>query len=199
MSKASKQAAALLNLRKINKWNVGQNRPSVVKMELSETNFDIDLDLCDKLIPWLNPEYWSTALREAALRSGAPGPAVEQSNFNNTSHPLKEEFMCETTNKITNHFKFTRSNNIISIQDILPPPTALEIQQGCCQRPFGQSGENRYICTICGKHFSFMFSFRNHQKIHTGIGLHFCLFCPKTFPSRRKWKVWVFCLFENMH
>ena len=189
-------------------------------MELSKTNFDIDLDLYDKLIPCLNPEYWSTALRGAALRSGASSSAncvpstlrssclpswmtgqVEESNFNDSSHPLKEEFVCEICQKaftrkcyLNNHKRthdahhtitFTNSNNIIPIQDILPPPTDQERQQGHCQRPFYQTGNNRYICTVCGKHFSVMKNVRIHQNIHTGEKPYKCPTCPKDFANDR--------------
>ena len=167
-------------------------------MELSKTNFDIDLDLYDKLIPWLNPEYWSTALCEAALRSGAPGPGVEQSSFNDSSHTIKEEFVCEICQKaftrkcyLTNHkrsHQFTFINSI-SIQDIHPPPTDLENQEGYCRRPLCQTGQNRYICTICGKHFPSMKRIRCHQKIHTGIGLYRCRFCQRSFAYMHSWKV----------
>ena len=178
------------------------------KMELSKTNFDIDLDLYDKLIPWLNrvPSALHLSCTPSWMRGGAPRPGallsapsalhpscvpswltgqVEQSHFNDESHSLKEESVCETTNKRTYDFKFTKKNNIILIQDIQPPPTDLEIQQGYCQRPFCQTGQNRYICTICGKHFSYIGNFRIHQKNHTGIGLNCCQFCQKTFASRR--------------
>ena len=168
------------------------------KMELSETNFDIDLDLHDKLIPWLNRV--PSALHLSCIPGLARGQ-VEQSSFNDSSHTIKEEFVCDICQKaftsiciLTNHkrsheFAFTRTNNIIPIQDIHPPPTDLERQQGHCQRPFCQTGQNRYICTICGKHFSSMRMIKDHQKIHTGIGLHFCRFCQKSFTNLQNWKV----------
>ena len=178
-------------------------------MELSQTNFDVDLDLYDQLIPWLNRV--PSALYLSCIPSWMRGQ-VEQSSFNDASHTrkdevvcdihpsstaleshtLKEEFEYETTNKRTYDFKFNRNNNIIPIQDIQPPPTAIERQQGYCQRPFCQTGQNRYICTICGKHFSYIGHFRIHKKIHTGIGLHCCRFCQKIFACKRNWKVWVF-------
>ena len=174
-------------------------------MELSETNFDIDLDLHDKLIPWLNRV--PSALHLSCIPiPGLIKDQVEQSSFNDSSHTIKEEFVCEicqkaftskcylTTHKRTHEFAFTRTNNIIPIQDIHPPPTDLERQQGHCQRPFCQTGQNRYICTICGKHFSSMRMIKDHQKIHTGIGLHCCRFCQKSFTNMKNWKVWINCI-----
>ena len=234
-------------------------------MELSQTNFDIDLDEYDTEIPWLNripsalylscvpsPNAISNSVQAALLQNSSTNKAsvdlcersdvmpdvnypnirwndtfakpkskpktksvqavkckVEQSSFNDSSHPLHElcnkPFVCERCQKsftkkcfLINHKRthdtikfngFTKSNNIIPVQDILPPPSTLESQHGYCRRPFCETGQNRYICTICGKHFSRMRMINDHQKIHTGIGLHCCQFCPRSFTRYRCWKV----------
>ena len=85
--------------------------------------------------------------------------------------------------------KFHKYNNIISIEEIIPPPSALERKQGHCLRPFRQTGQNRYICTHCGKHFLSKSILRIHQKIHTGIGMQFCRFCQKSFTRKNSWEV----------
>ena len=164
-------------------------------MELSQTNFDVDLDLHDKLIPWLNRV--PSALHLSCIPSWMRGH-VEQSSFNDSSHTIKEEFVCEICQKaftrkcyLINHkrsHQFTFKNSI-PIQDIHPPPTALESQKGHCRRPLCQTGQNRYICTTCGKHFSSMRMIKIHQKIHTGIGLYCCRFCQKSFTFLHRWKV----------
>ena len=140
-------------------------------MELSKTDFDIDLDQYDTEIPWLN------RIPSAPYLSCVPSPnpifksvqADVQSTSNDSSHPLdKLRDICNnlTTHNRTHTIAKTKSN-IIPIQEI--HPTAFEIQQGYCQRQFGQTGKQRYICTICGKHYSLMDYLRIHQKVHTSL------------------------------
>ena len=221
-------------------------------MELSKTNFDIDLDQYDSEIPWLNripsalylsctpsPNAFSKNVQNSRtnkafvdlcersnvmpdvnypdIRRKWMTGQVEQSSFNDPRHPLNEicdkPFVCEICQKAFRmkchlskhkkaHYKITiakpkskpqtkfhRSNNIIPIKDILPPPTILESQHGYCRRPFCETGKQRYICTICGKHFSQLRRIKDHLKIHTGIGLHCCQFCSRSFTRKDSWEV----------
>ena len=112
---------------------------------------------------------------------------VEQSNFNDPSHPLdklldicnkalrrleeksEEKYACEVCQRtfaryrdLTNHQKTHTVQKPIPMQEI--HPNAHEIQQGYCLRTFFQTGKQRYICTTCGKHFSlYSLLLNNHQ------------------------------------
>lgn len=199
-------------------------------MKLSPTYFDLDLDSYDTEIPWLksvpcvpspnnisknvqsdviqNTKKDSYCLRERnpSFRWNWMTGEVEQSNFDESSHPLDElldlcnkspigkkgkenQHACEICQStfarscdLANHkrthepkskLKFNKYNNVLPMQEI--HPTAHEIQQGYCIRTLCQSAKQRYVCTICGKHFSFLKNLRSHQKIHTSIGLsNFC-------------------------
>ena len=81
------------------------------------------------------------------------------------------------------------SNNIIPKSDIEPPPTSAERRQGYCLRPFRDSGQQRYICTVCGKHYTTMYNMRQHRNIHTGSGLHSCRYCGRSFTHKHVWEV----------
>ena len=176
-------------------------------MELSKTSFDIDLDKHDNEIPWLKINSCvpsSNAIFKKGQSDGIQNcPSfrwnwmtgeVEQSNFNDPSHPLdklldicnkalrrleeksEEKYACEVCQRtfaryrdLTNHQKTHTVQKPIPMQEI--HPNAHEIQQGYCLRTFFQTGKQRYICTTCGKHFSFMGHLRMHQRIHTSVGL----------------------------
>merc|ERR1712062_203700 len=45
------------------------------------------------------------------------------------------------------------SNNVINKYAINPPPSEAENRQGFCLRQF-KGGQQRFICTICGKHYT---------------------------------------------
>ena len=218
-------------------------------MELSKTDFDIDLDSYDTEIPWLksissalylscvpSPNDISKSVQsdhiqkstgnkdsidhcerndvKTSIRWNWMTGQFEQFSFNDSSHPLNElcdkPFVCQICQRtftrmcnLTSHkrthiakpkskpkTKFHKFNNIIPIEDIVPPPTALERQQGHCRRLFCQTETgHRYICTACGKHFSLMNYLRTHKKIHTGIGLHWCQFCQKSFTLKHALEV----------
>ena len=81
------------------------------------------------------------------------------------------------------------SNNIISKHDIHPPPTSAERRQGYCLRPFRDTGQQRYICCVCGKHYTTMYNMRQHRNIHTGSGLHSCRYCGRSFTHKHVWEV----------
>ena len=81
------------------------------------------------------------------------------------------------------------SNNIISKNDISPSPTTIEKKQGYCLRPFNETGQQRYICTVCGKHYTTMYNMRQHRNIHTGSGLHSCRYCGRSFTHKHVWEV----------
>ena len=81
------------------------------------------------------------------------------------------------------------SNNIIPKGDINPPPTSAERRQGYCLRPFRDTGQQRYICTVCGKHYTTMYNMRQHRNIHTGSGLHSCRYCGRSFTHKHVWEV----------
>lgn len=81
------------------------------------------------------------------------------------------------------------SNNIICKNEIEPPPTAMEKRQGYCLRPFRETGQQRYICTVCGKHYTTMYNMRQHRNIHTGSGLHCCRYCGRSFTHKHVWEV----------
>ena len=94
------------------------------------------------------------------------------------------------------------SNNIISKTEIEPAPTAVERRQGYCLRPFKETGQQRYICVVCGKHYTTMYNMRQHRNIHTGSGLHSCRYCGRSFTHKHVWevrkiiKIYVFDRFE---
>merc|ERR1712012_1481048 len=52
------------------------------------------------------------------------------------------------------------SNNIIPKEEIVPAPTNIERKQGYCLRPFRETGQQRYICAVCGKHYTTMYNMR---------------------------------------
>ena len=81
------------------------------------------------------------------------------------------------------------SNNIIPKEEIVPAPTAIERKQGYCLRPFRETGQQRYICTVCGKHYTTMYNMRQHRNIHTGSGLHCCRYCGRSFTHKHVWEV----------
>ena len=81
------------------------------------------------------------------------------------------------------------SNNIISKTEIEPAPTAVERRQGYCLRPFKETGQQRYICVVCGKHYTTMYNMRQHRNIHTGSGLHSCRYCGRSFTHKHVWEV----------
>ena len=81
------------------------------------------------------------------------------------------------------------SNNIIPKEEIVPPPTTIEKKQGYCLRPFRETGQQRYICTVCGKHYTTMYNMRQHRNIHTGSGLHCCRYCGRSFTHKHVWEV----------
>ena len=105
------------------------------------------------------------------------------------------------------------SNNIIPKEEIVPPPTNIERKQGYCLRPFRETGQQRYICTVCGKHYTTMYNMRQHRNIHTGSGLHSCRYCGRSFTHKHVWEVRTYLrvifrevrtqkvnfLFENKH
>jgi hypothetical protein len=80
------------------------------------------------------------------------------------------------------------SNNVIDKKDITPPPTASEVAQGYCLRPF-KNGQQRYICIVCGKHYTTTYNMRQHRNIHTGRGLHCCRYCGRDFTHKHVWEV----------
>ena len=84
------------------------------------------------------------------------------------------------------------SNNIISKTEIEPAPTAIERRQGYCLRPFKDTGQQRYICVVCGKHYTTMYNMRQHRNIHTGSGLHSCRYCGRSFTHKHVWEVSLF-------
>ena len=84
------------------------------------------------------------------------------------------------------------SNNIIPKEEIVPPPTNIERKQGYCLRPFRETGQQRYICTVCGKHYTTMYNMRQHRNIHTGSGLHSCRYCGRSFTHKHVWEVRVY-------
>lgn len=91
------------------------------------------------------------------------------------------------------------SNNIIPKNDINPPPTAVERKQGYCLRPFRETGQQRYICTVCGKHYTTMYNMRQHRNIHTGSGLHSCRYCGRSFTHKHVWEVRISYVISTMH
>lgn len=80
------------------------------------------------------------------------------------------------------------SNNIMDKAEIHPPPTTVERKQGYCLRPFRNTGQQRYICTVCGKHYTTMYNMRQHRNIHTGAGLHTCRYCGRDFTHKHVWE-----------
>ena len=215
------KASSCSSLRKINKLIVVHS----VRMELSNTNFDIDLDSYDTEIPWLKsvqiPNAISKSVQAVVTQNSTEINDVQEqvegsSIIEVLSHSLDK--LSDICNKLEEHKiiskgekgpnpqilkrkkqpkpaqtspnKFHKYNNIIPIEEIIPPPSALERKQGHCLRPFRQTGQNRYICTNCGKHFLSKSILRIHQKIHTGIGMQFCRFCQKSFTRKNSWEVY---------
>ena len=80
------------------------------------------------------------------------------------------------------------SNNVISKTSIHPPPTVEELKQGYCVRKFNNS-QQRFICTVCGKHYTTTYNMRQHQNIHSGSGLHTCRYCGRDFTHKHVWEV----------
>ena len=50
-------------------------------------------------------------------------------------------------------------------------------------------GQQRFICTICGKHYTTTYNMRQHKNIHTGAGLHTCRYCGRDFTHKHVWEV----------
>merc|ERR1719471_1931789 len=48
----------------------------------------------------------------------------------------------------------TNSNNILALDAIYPPADKSEMKKGFMLRPVGPGGQQRYICTECGKHYT---------------------------------------------
>lgn len=79
------------------------------------------------------------------------------------------------------------SNNVINKYAINPPPSEAENRQGFCLRQF-KGGQQRFICTICGKHYTTTYNMRQHKNIHTGAGLHTCRYCGRDFTHKHVWE-----------
>ena len=84
---------------------------------------------------------------------------------------------------------FSTHQKVLFQSDIHPPPTSAERRQGYCLRPFRDTGQQRYICTVCGKHYTTMYNMRQHRNIHTGSGLHSCRYCGRSFTHKHVWEV----------
>ena len=50
-------------------------------------------------------------------------------------------------------------------------------------------GQQRFICTICGKHYTTTYNMRQHKNIHSGAGLHTCRYCGRDFTHKHVWEV----------
>ena len=202
-----------------------------IRMELSKTNFDVDLDQCDTDIPWLktiprsvegpfmcdiccatfiqnrslqNHQFTQHGGRRSEKREKTFVCEICQKAFlkkNNlvrhrVIHIEEKPFLCEICQKsykrkadMVRHCKRHHTpktkqfvmtiKKIIPAQEIVPALNALEKLQGYCRRSINQT--ERYICTKCGKHYSSSYNVGQHIKIHTGIGLHRCQHCQKTF------------------
>ena len=55
--------------------------------------------------------------------------------------------------------------------------------------PVTDTGQQRYICVVCGKHYTTMYNMRQHRNIHTGSGLHSCRYCGRSFTHKHVWEV----------
>ena len=80
------------------------------------------------------------------------------------------------------------SNNVINKHQINPPPTEDEFKQGYCIRQFANS-QQRFICTVCGKHYTTTYNMRQHKNVHLGSGLHTCRYCGRDFTHKHVWEV----------
>ena len=80
------------------------------------------------------------------------------------------------------------SNNVIGRHQIQPPPTDEEKKQGYCIRQFANC-QQRFICTVCGKHYTTTYNMRQHQNVHSGSGLHTCRYCGRDFTHKHVWEV----------
>ncbi len=88
----------------------------------------------------------------------------------------------------TDHYVPDNNSKNVMNKDLLePPPTASEKKQGFCQRKV--RGQSRYVCTVCGKHYTTMYNMRQHRNVHIGSNLHTCRFCGKEFTHKHVWEV----------
>ena len=77
---------------------------------------------------------------------------------------------------------------MIGRHQVQPPPTDEEKKQGYCIRQFANC-QQRFICTICGKHYTTTYNMRQHQNVHSGSGLHTCRYCRRDFTHKHVWEV----------
>ena len=152
-------------------------------MELSRTYFDTDLDQHDIDIPWLK-SIPSTSVHKVIQSDEKPFACeICQKTFTTKSNLTRHK-------KRSVHMpKPNIYDSVITDQEIVPPPLTIERQQGYCRRRINQTQKERYICITCGKNYSTIFNIRQHMKFHTGIGLHYCRYCQKSFSHKYAWQV----------
>ena len=96
---------------------------------------------------------------------------------------------------------YTPDNNSINTipkEEIVPPPTEIEKKKRYCLRPVRETGEHRFICTVCGKHYTTMYNIRKHRNVHTGSGLYPCGYCGRRFTHKHLLEVILDSLLGNI-
>ncbi|QQP38448.1 Zinc finger protein 62 -like protein, partial [Caligus rogercresseyi] len=105
----------------------------------------------------------------------APSPSSEASycgRSDDEDDPFSDEYTPDNN-----------SNNVINTSAINPPPNEEERTSGFCLRQL-PSGQTRFICVRCGKHYTTNYNMRQHINIHTGKGLHACRYCKRSFTHK---------------
>ena len=133
------------------------------------------------------PKPTMTLLSDEAKRIFTTSAPVSTQRRSSGSNPRAHRIV-ETENG-REYIPDTNSNNILALDAIYPPADKSEMKKGFMLRPVGPGGQQRYICTECGKHYTTSYNVRMHRNIHLGKNLYNCKFCNKEFSHKHVWEV----------